>query len=193
MRRWEREGLLQSEKTLKGHRRYDPEKLPNVIGKTILPAVERKTCAYARVSTKKQEGDLERQKQSLEMFCAARGWTFEMVADIGSGLNHEKKGLRKVLADVMAGKVERLVVSHKDRLLRFGAELIFALCEAKHCEVVVMNAGENATFEEDLARDVLEIITVFSEKLYGRGSSRAKRIVEKVEKALADEVSGGKA
>ena len=184
--------MLKSERTLKGHRRYDPEMLPNVIGKTVLPAMERKTYVYARVSTKKQEGDLERQKQSLEMFCAARGWVFETVADIGSGLNYEKKGLRKILADVMAGKVERLVVSHKDRLLRFGAELIFALCEAQHCEVIVMNADETATFEEELAGDVLEIITVFSARLYGRGSNKAKRIVEKVEKALADEsLSGG--
>ena len=81
-----------------------------------------------------------------------------------------KKGLKRPLGAILAGDVGRLVITHKDRLLRFGAELVFAICEAKNVEVVILNQGEDTTFEEDLAKDVLEIITVFSARLYGSRS-----------------------
>src|ERR1700761_4980120 len=103
----------------------------------------------------------------LEMFCAAKGWKFELISDLGSGMNYRKKGLRKLLEAILEGQVERLVVTHKDRLLRFGAELIFSVCEARKIEVVIMNQGGETSFEEDLAQDVLEIVTVFSARLYG--------------------------
>jgi len=114
----------------------------------------------------------------LELYCARRGWTFEVVSDLGSGMNYRKKGLKRLLDDLIAGKVDRLVITHKDRLLRFGAELVFAICEAKHAEVVIINQGEDTTFEEDLAADVLEIITVFSARLYGSRSRKNRRIIE---------------
>lgn len=72
---------------------------------------------------------------------------------------------------IIEGRVGRLVITHKDRLLRFGAELVFALCEAKNVEVLILNQGEDTTFEKDLAKDVLEIITVFSARMYGIRSS----------------------
>ena len=185
-RRWDAEGLLKAQWTQGGHRRFDPDTLPGVIGKTPIQPQPRKTIAYARVSTSKQQGDLERQKQVLEMFCAARGWSHETIADLGSGLNYKKKGLQQALTAIMAGKVERLVITHKDRLLRFGAELVFSICQAKGCEVVVINEAPDATFEEDLARDVLEIITVFSAKLYGSRSHKAQKMVDKVSQALRE-------
>ena len=83
--------------------------------------------------------------------------------------------MRRLLDAVMAGDVGRLVVTHKDRLLRFGAELVFAICEAKRVEVIILNQGEDASFEEDLAKDVLEIITVFSARLYGARSRKNAR------------------
>ena len=70
------------------------------------------------------------------------------------------------------------VLTHKDRFLRFGAELIFALCEAKQIEIVIINQGEDASFEEELAKDVLEIITVFSARLYGARSRKNKKLIE---------------
>jgi putative resolvase len=82
--------------------------------------------AYARVSSHDQKEDLERQKQVLESYCAAQGWTFELVADLGSGMNYRKRGLQKLLNQIIAGDVGRIVLNHKDRLLRFGAELVFA-------------------------------------------------------------------
>jgi predicted site-specific integrase-resolvase len=99
-------------------------------------------------------------------------------------MNYHKKGLKRVLEAIMEGEASRLVVTHKDRLLRFGAELVFAVCEAKEVEVVILNQGEDSTFEEDLAKDVLEIITVFSARLYGSRSRKNKRLLEEVGKAV---------
>ena len=76
---------------------------------------------------------------------------------------------------ILADKIERLVLTHKDRLLRFGAELIFAICEVKNIEVVIINKGnDNINFEEELVKDVLEIITVFSARLYGSRSKKTR-------------------
>ena len=75
----------------------------------------------------------------LELYCARQGWTFEIVSDLGSGMNYHKKGLKHLINDILSDKVGRLVITHKDRLLRFGAELIFAICEAKNVEVVILN------------------------------------------------------
>ena len=93
-------------------------------------------------------------------------------------MNYRKKGLKKLLDAILERKVIRLVLTHKDRLLRFGAELVFSLCQAKEIEVVVINQGEEGSFEEELAKDVLEIITVFSARLYGARSHKNKKLVE---------------
>ncbi|SHF32663.1 Predicted site-specific integrase-resolvase [Thermomonas hydrothermalis] len=148
--------------------------------------LSRKTVAYARVSSHDQKDDLERQKQVLELYCARQGWTFEVIADLGSGMNYHKKGLKKLLEAIIEGQVGRLVITHKDRLLRFGAELVFAICEAKNVEVVILNQGEDTTFEEDLAKDVLEIITVFSARLYGSRSRKNQKLLDSVKKAVEE-------
>src|SRR5690606_20812416 len=145
-----------------------------------------KTVAYARVSSRDQEDDLERQKQVLEMYCARQGWTFEVIADLGSGMNYNKKGLKRLLEDILEGKVGRLVIRHNDRLLRFGAELVFAICEANQVEVVILNQGGETTFEEDVANDVLEIITVFSARLYGSRSRKNQKLIDGVKQAVED-------
>jgi putative resolvase len=145
---------------------------------------KKKTIAYARVSSHDQKEDLERQKKMLELFCSTQGWQYEIVADLGSGMNYRKKGLKKLLEEILEGDVGRLVITHKDRLLRFGAELVFAICEAKNVEVLILNKGEDTSFEEDLAKDVLEIITVFSARLYGSRSHKNKKIIENMKKAV---------
>ena len=184
LRRWEKSGKLLSERTHSGHRRYDLSKIkPELIHNQNS---DRKTIAYARVSSHDQKADLERQKQVLELYCSRQGWTFEIVSDLGSGMNYHKKGLKKLLNDILAGKLGRLVIAHKDRLLRFGAELIFAICEAKNVEVVILNQGEDTTFEEDLAKDVLEIITVFSARLYGSRSRKNQKLLDGVKRAVEE-------
>ena len=148
------------------------------------PSSDRITVAYARVSSNDQKQDLERQKKVLEMYCAAQGWSFELISDLGSGMNYRKKGLTKLLEKLLNGQIERLVLTHKDRLLRFGAELIFSVCEMKGVEVIIINKGEEASFEEDLAQDVLEIITVFSARLYGSRSKKNQKLINGMKKAV---------
>lgn len=183
LRRWDASGKLEAETTRGGHRRFDLAKLrPDLF--YAVNDIQRKTIAYARVSSHDQKADLERQKQVLELYCAKQGWTFEVVTDLGSGMNYRKKGLRKLLNQIIDGSIGRLVITHKDRLLRFGAELVFAICEAKQVEVVILNAGEDSTFEEDLAKDVLEIITVFSARLYGARSRKNQKLLDNVRNAV---------
>jgi excisionase family DNA binding protein len=184
LRRWDEDGKLVSVKTEGGHRRYDISKIkPELVHKHDFQD-SRKTIAYGRVSSNDQKDDLERQKQVLELFCSKNGWSFEIISDIGSGMNYYKKGLTKLLNAILDDRVGRLVLTHKDRLLRFGAELVFSICEAKGVEIVIINEGDDTTFEEDLAADVLEIITVFSARLYGSRSRKNKKLLEDVAKAV---------
>lgn len=183
LRRWAATGKLKPVHTGGKHRRYDLAQLrPEMFRADEEP--DRKTIAYARVSSHDQKEDLERQKQVLELYCARQGWTFEVISDLGSGMNYHKKGLKRLLNAILDGQVGRLVLTHKDRLLRFGAELVFAICEAKEVEVVILNQGEDTTFEEDLAKDVLEIITVFSARLYGSRSRKNQKLLDSVRQAV---------
>ena len=174
LRRWEAEGKLIPERTANGHRRYD---LAQLLGIKPDNAI---TIGYARVSSHEQKPDLRRQKEVLELFCAQNGWQYQIIDDLGSGLNYSKRGLQRLIRMITDNQVERLVLTHKDRLLRFGSELIFSLCEHFGTEVIIINRTEDASFEEDLAKDVLEIITVFSARLYGSRSHKNKKIVEEL-------------
>jgi putative resolvase len=183
LRRWEAAGKLMAEHTAGGHRRYDLAKLRPELFRAADQG-KRKTIAYARVSSPEQKDDLERQQQLLQRYCARQGWTFDVVADLGSGVNYHKKGLKRLVSDMLDDQVGRLVITHKDRLLRFGAELVFAICEAKNVEVVILNQGEDAGFEEDLAKDVQEIVTVFGTRLYGSRSLRHQKLLDRVKQAV---------
>ena len=128
-----------------------------------------------------------RQIALLETFCAANGWTYEVLQDLGSGLNYHKKGLQQLIRRICDGSVGRLVLTNKDRLLRFGSELIFSLCEMLHVEVVIINQGEQPLgYEEELAQDVLEIITVFSARLYGSRSHKNRKLMESLREAAEE-------
>jgi len=184
LRRWEANGRLTPARTEGGQRRYDLTALRSGTQHSA-PAI-RKTVSYARVSSHDQRADLERQKQVLELYCASQGWTFDIIADLGSGMDYRKRGLKRLLDGIVEGEVGRLVLTHKDRLLRFGAELVFALCQAKQVEVVIINQGEDTTFEEELANDVLEIITVFSARLYGSRSHRNQKLIDGMRTAVKE-------
>ena len=112
-------------------------------------------------------------------YCAAKGWRTQLIRDLGSGMNCNKKGLRDLLEMILRRNMKRLVLTHKDRLLCFGADLVFARCEMQgNLEVVIIHQGERPSFEEELAQDVLEIITVFSARLYGARSHKARKTIE---------------
>ena len=121
--RWEEKGKIQPLRTEGGHRRYEVADLLGVKNDASL------TVGYARVSSHEQKEDLKRQVIVLESYCAKHGWNFEIIQDLGSGLNYRKKGLIRLIKLITTYQVERLVLSHKDRLLRFGSDLIFYLCE----------------------------------------------------------------
>jgi len=177
LRRWEKEGKVQSVRTSGGHRRYDIDMLIDF-------KETRQTVAYARVSSHDQKADLERQALVLEAYCLHHGYNFEIIKDLGSGLNYKKKGLQRLLQLIVSEQLDRLVITNKDRLLRFGSELVFSLCEYFGVEVVVLNRKEDASYEEDLAKDVLEIITVFSARLYGSRSRRNQKLLEQLIRAV---------
>ena len=182
LRRWEKDKKLIPSRTKGMQRRYELSQLRPHQKRNIIR--EKRTIAYARVSSNDQKKDLERQKEMLSLYCASQGWKFEVIADLGSGMNYHKRGLKKLIEFILDENIGRLVLTHKDRLLRFGAELIFSICAAKKIEVVIINQGAEPRFEEELAKDVLEIITVFSARLYGSRSRKNQKLMEGLKDAV---------
>ncbi|MCY4456325.1 MAG: IS607 family transposase [Acidimicrobiaceae bacterium] len=179
LRRWDASGeLVPARRTQKGTRCYNVADLLGVTDESV------PTVCYVRVSSGDQKADLECQHVALEAFCAAKGWRAVVVKDLGSGVKCHKRGLQQFLEMILRRRMDRLVLTHKDRLLRFGSELVFVLCEAQGIEVVIIDQGERPSFEEELAQDVLEIITVFSARLYGARSHESKKLID----ALTDAV-----
>ncbi|WP_257296133.1 IS607 family transposase [Endozoicomonas sp. YOMI1] len=178
LRRWESTGeLLPARKTKGGTRYYDVSELMGLSNESV------PTLCYCRVSSHDQRTDLDLQQELLETYCAAKGWRTQVIRDLGSGMNYRKKGLNQLLELIMKRQITRLVLTHKDRLLRFGAELVFSLCEIQGIEIVIIHKGDQPSFEgagqpEELANDVLEIITVFSARLYGSRSKKHKKMLE---------------
>ncbi|MDJ0798634.1 MAG: IS607 family transposase [Calothrix sp. MO_167.B12] len=187
IRRWADGGKIRFDRTPSGHRRFYVSDLLRMSAK---PAKhERKTINYARVSSHDQKDDLERQAEVLEQFCVAKGWEYETIKDLGSGLNYKKKGLKKLIKLILTNQVERLVITHKDRLLRFGAELIFAMCDEFQTEVVIINNSKSEkSFEYELVRDMIELVTVFSARLYGSRSRKNQKIVDNMVKSIQEEL-----
>lgn len=175
LRRWDREGVLRpSWRTPGGHRRYNLSDLRSFQGDAGEDQEER-TVTYARVSSHDQKDDLERQAERLKRYCLERGWIdLEVIQDLGSGLNYRKRGLRKLLRLICQKRIGRLVIQCKDRLLRFGAEIILELCRTFGIRVEMIDPPEE-DFEGRLAADVIELMTVFSARLHGSRAHRNRR------------------
>jgi len=173
IRNWDRDGKISSERTEGGHRRFDSSELSKIV------VSEKYAICYARVSTRNKTDDLNRQKQVLELFAASKGYTFKTIEDIGSGLNYSKKGLNLLIELIEKEVINCLIITHKDRLIRIGAEIIFKLCEIHNIKIEIINKDDEKTdYNRELAEDVLSIITVFSAKLYGSRSNKNKKIIE---------------
>jgi len=99
----------------------------------------------------------------------------EVIEDIGSGINYHKRGLRKLITEIILGKVKRIILTYKDRLLRFGSEILYQICRLKNIEVVTLHQREARKFEQELVEDVLSILTVYSAKIYGRSSHKKRK------------------
>ncbi len=188
IRRWADQGKIRFERAPSGHRRFYLADIKRITPRDLKQLDDRITINYARVSSHDQKNDLTRQIQVLEAFSGSNGWQFETIQDLGSGLNYQKKGLQKLLKRIMQGDVGRLVLTHKDRLLRFGAELVFAICEEMETEVVIINkSAEELSFEQELVQDMIELVTVFSARLYGARSRKNKKLIDGISNVI-DEV-----
>jgi predicted site-specific integrase-resolvase len=163
LRRWDKEGKIKTIRTPSGIRMYDKSNILKILCKDeAMP--ERKKIAYCRVSSKKQSDDLERQ---IDVFRNTYP-DYEVVKDIGSGINFKRKGMQRILERSMRGELEEVMVSHRDRLCRFGFELIEWIFAKNDTKLVVLDKTEHKSSSEELAEDVLAIIHVFSCREMGK-------------------------
>ena len=179
LRRWHKSTkLIPQFTTFGGHRRYHIQQLLKIIHPNK-NTENRINIGYARVSSHDQKKDLETQKQRLKQYCSSNYIdNYEIINDLGSGLNFKKKGLKKIINMICQSKIDNLILIHKDRLLRFGSEIIFQLCAYYGTNVIILENQEK-TFEEELTCDVIELMTVFSARLYGKRSHKNRKSIKK--------------
>ena len=149
----------------------------------MLDKQEKITIGYARVSSHKQKDDLKRQVENIKMYMLAKGYRFEVIEDIGSGINYTKKGLNELINKITNHEVDKVVVLYKDRLLRFGFELIENLCKKYGTEIEIIDNTEK-TEEQELVEDLVQIITVFSCEIQGKRKSKTKKILEETKEKI---------
>jgi putative resolvase len=158
IRRWCRAGsIAEHHRTIGNHRRFEA---PN--------NEEAQTVGYVRVSSADQKSDLD--VQALALTAKAKLQNIQInqtISDIGSGMNYKKKGFKQLMNMLLQGKVKHLVIMHRDRLLRFGAEIIFLICKIFNVKVTILEPSPATSPIEQLCLDMVEIITVFSSKIYG--------------------------
>lgn len=177
LRNWEKTGeLIPAYKTKSGYRYYTEEQINKLLG---VEEKERVTIGYCRVSSRKQQDDLERQIENMRNYLCAKGYKFEIITDIGSGINYNKVGLNILLDKVIKGEVDKVVVLHKDRLLRFGFELVENLCKRYGTSIEVVD-NTPKTEEQELVEDLVQIITVFSCKLQGKRANKMKKVISEL-------------
>jgi predicted site-specific integrase-resolvase len=173
--KWEKEGLLQPVKTPGGRRRYRRSDIEGLLGICEKKTEKADVILYARVSTKKQEEYLKNQIERLESFAREKGWSYEVISEIASGVNEKRRGLKKLLNKVRRGEVKKVVIEYPDRLARFGYEYLKFFLESFGVELVIVNGKEN---EEDrhreLAEDLIAIVTSFAARVYGSRGGKKK-------------------
>lgn len=186
LRKWDKSGKLKPFKTSGGHRRYSAIELDKFVGKNVEEQTGQPvSCAtYARVSSneQKQKGDLDRQSQRLSEYCAKHNLhVTHIIKDVGSGLNDNRSGFNRLTELIINGKVNTLVIEHKDRLTRFQFNFILKMFESYGCKVVVLN-GMDVSDTEELAADMMSLLASFSGKFYGRRSAERRKTKSKNEK-----------
>ena len=168
----------------KGTRYYSEEQLRE-LKNSRTPQRGEKVVAYCRVSTKSQKDELEKQVENVKSYMYAKGYSFEVITDIGSGINYKNKGLQELISLINSNQITKVVILHKDRLVGFGFELIQLLCDLHDVEVEIIDNSEQSN-EEELTDDLIEIITVFANRLYGSRSKKAKTLIERVSDVTRD-------
>jgi predicted site-specific integrase-resolvase len=165
LQRWDREGRLKPSRTPSNRRVYTDEQLTRALQRQS--ALARDTVVYMRVSSPTQKPDLLNQRATLEQFCTARGLAVtQWISEIGGGLNFKRPKFLALVDRIIAGRVMVLVIAHKDRLARFGFDLLSHLCVTHGCELLVMNT-ETLSPEQEMVQDLMTITHCFSARLYG--------------------------
>ena len=183
LQRWDREKRLVPSRTPTNRRVYTDEHLRLLRG---MPHKNehRDTIVYMRVSSQAQKPDLKNQRLALEQFCLARGIEVDQwVEEIGGGLNFKRRKFQEIVDAIVAGRVERLVIAHKDRLTRFGFDLVTHLAQMQGTEIVVLNT-ESLSPEQEMVQDLMTITHCFSARLYGLRNYR-----KALKKAISDDQS----
>lgn len=168
----------------KGTRYYSEEQLRE-LKNSRTPQREEKVVAYCRVSTKSQKDELEKQVENVKSYMYAKGYSFEVITDIGSGINYKNKGLQELISLISSNQITKVVVLYKDRLVQFGFELIQLLCELHDVKIEIIDNSERIN-EEELTDDLIEIIAVFANRLYGSRSKKTKTLIERVSDVTRD-------
>ena len=177
LRNWDKIGKLIPHHTAEnGYRYYSEEQLNQIAGILNKPKI---TVGYCRVSSQKQKDDLERQIENVRIYLLAQGKPFEIISDIGSGINYKRIGLSKLIDKINNNEVEKVVILYKDRLARFGFELIEYIAEMHGCKIEVID-NTKKTEQEELVEDLVQIITVFSCKLQGKRAHKAKKLIKEL-------------
>jgi len=166
-------GKIKSFKTTGEHRRFSQDDLDAYMG-VEKEKQEKLTVIYARCSTAKQKENLERQKDRLRKHAENKGYKFILIDEIASGINEKRKGLHKLIKLCFEGKVERILIEYKDRLARFGYEYLDAIFKNLEITVEVVEKKEKK-YEEELAEDIMKILTCYSARFYGARGGRKKK------------------
>jgi len=183
VRRWIKAGKIKAYQIGREFRIPESEVLRLLEGK--LPD---KVVIYARVSSRDQKEDLERQVEYLKNYCSTKGYQVtKILTDISSGLNENRKGLKKLFKLVESGEITKVVITYRDRLTRFGFKYLEQYFNSHGVEIEVIFNDEEKTPEKELVEDLLAIVTSFAGKLYGARSHKKKRLVEAVKNALRDD------
>lgn len=165
LQRWDREGRLKSNRALTNRRYYTHIQYLEYIGQRATTTT--KNIAYYRVSSAGQKNDLVNQRKAIEDFCVAKGIDVSLwLSDIGSGLNYKRKHFISIMEMVERGEVSKLIIAHKDRLIRFGYEWFEGFCKNHGTEIVIMNI-QSLSPQEEMTKDLMSIIHCFSSRLYG--------------------------
>ena len=182
---WDRKGKLKSTRNKNNRRQFPREEIVRLLTENNLyhdDTNSKHDVIYARVSTKRQadQGDLDRQITSI--VTTQPGLTNLLVLkETGSGLNDHRKQLTKLLNLILQNKVNRVYVTYKDRLTRFGYNYIQTLATAHNVQIITTNTEPNKTIQEELVQDVMSLIASFSGRLYGLRSHKNKRKIDKIQ------------
>ena len=185
LRNWDKEGKLKPAYIKSNGYRYYSE--DSILSYTQ----ERKTkkevnvIGYARVSSKKQTDDLEKQVNNLKIYLDNKYKSYDIITDIGSGINYTKKGLQLLIDKINKKEVDIIVVLYKDRLLRFGFELVEYFARINNVKIEVLDKI-NKTQDEELVEELIQIITDFSCKIQGKRKTKTKGLLEDFSKKLSE-------